>query len=225
MKKPLPPIKRDPARFGCPKQWNESVQRSFEDLPRCKGQKPAPCDCGYWEPDEYFCYCTPKCRAGHTVERVQDRIASTMKVEADRVVRNRRKWSGEEPHKDAAKGHCTWCGDPIMLPDGLRMNLRRKRHEDCSLIFLSHIFPSTMRRYVFRRDGGKCAACGVVHSSVYGEWDADHIKMLALANGDGSFWHPDNVRILCRDPCHKAKSAQDAAELAAHRAANKKGPR
>jgi 5-methylcytosine-specific restriction endonuclease McrA len=30
-----------------------------------------------------------------------------------------------------------------------------------------------------------------------------------IAFGDPKFWEPDNVVILCKDPCHKVKSASD----------------
>lgn len=42
-------------------------------------------------------------------------------------------------------------------------------------------------------------------------WEADHIIPLFMAFGDWSFWEPENLQILCKDPCHKAKSKSDMA--------------
>lgn len=66
-----------------------------------------------------------------------------------------------------------------------------------------------MRQHVFFRDEGVCADCGKKHRYNNGDWQADHIQPLFLAFGDPDFWEPENVQILCTDPCHKAKSNSD----------------
>ncbi|UTC29555.1 HNH nuclease [Brevundimonas phage vB_BpoS-Bambus] len=68
-----------------------------------------------------------------------------------------------------------------------------------------------MRQHVFLRDKGECASCGVVWRFLSDAWEADHVIPLFLAFGDWSFWEPENVQILCKDPCHKAKSKSDMA--------------
>lgn len=218
MKPPLPPQPRDPAMFGDAGEWNDRIA---ERLKKWDLGEPGPCSCGFWEADEYFCGCSATDRKRSTPEVVQKRLHESRRYRMEKERRDRRKWPGKEAHADAAKGHCKWCGDPIFREDGVRMNLRKFRHDECKRIFLAHIMPDAMRRYVFQRDQGRCAACGTTFSSLYGPWDADHIQMLAMAEGDGSLWHPDNVRILCREPCHIEKSKQDAKKLAAYRAEKK----
>lgn len=66
-----------------------------------------------------------------------------------------------------------------------------------------------MRQHVFFRDEGRCDRCKKVWRYMSDPWDADHVEPLFLAYGDPSFWEPENVVILCRDPCHKQKSAED----------------
>lgn len=43
-------------------------------------------------------------------------------------------------------------------------------------------------------------------------WDADHITPL----DEGGSWHPDNAQTLCQ-PCHKKKTAEQAARKATRR--------
>lgn len=69
-----------------------------------------------------------------------------------------------------------------------------------------------MRQHIFFRDDGVCAACGKKHRYNNADWQADHIQPLFLAYGDWAFWEPDNLQILCHDPCHKAKSKDDMAK-------------
>lgn len=66
-----------------------------------------------------------------------------------------------------------------------------------------------MRQHVFFRDNGRCYDCGREWTFLQDPWDADHIKPLYVAYGDLTFWDPENVVILCRDPCHKRKSYRD----------------
>lgn len=69
-----------------------------------------------------------------------------------------------------------------------------------------------MRQHVFFRDQGECAYCGTVWKYMSDAWEADHIIPLFMAFGDWSFWEPENVQILCKDPCHKEKSKSDMAK-------------
>ncbi|AFU86898.1 hypothetical protein Ccr32_gp066 [Caulobacter phage Ccr32] len=109
-----------------------------------------------------------------------------------------------------APGHCRWCTGPILKPDG-SIN-RRKTF--CSQVCVSHYLlradPAEMRRHVFFRDQGVCAACKKrwLYLDDSG-WQADHIEPLFLAFGDLAYWEPENVQVLCTDPCHKQKSADD----------------
>lgn len=67
-----------------------------------------------------------------------------------------------------------------------------------------------MRRHVYQRDMGICQECRRVFDFYEDEgWEADHIKPLWEANGDWSYWAPENVQMLCADPCHKAKTRID----------------
>jgi 5-methylcytosine-specific restriction endonuclease McrA len=66
-----------------------------------------------------------------------------------------------------------------------------------------------MRQHVFFRDDGVCGMCGTKHRYNNADWEADHIEPLFTAFGDASYFEPENVQILCHDPCHKIKSAAD----------------
>jgi 5-methylcytosine-specific restriction endonuclease McrA len=66
-----------------------------------------------------------------------------------------------------------------------------------------------MRRHIFYRDWGICAACGKKHGLLNGDWEADHILPLMISLGDPSFWDPDNLQLLCKKPCHQKKSTED----------------
>lgn len=74
--------------------------------------------------------------------------------------------------------------------------------------------PKLMRRFVYNRDMGICQECGAVFDYPTDDgWEADHIKPLFLAWGpdgvDWTFWDPENLQLLCADPCHKAKTRKD----------------
>ncbi|AFU87584.1 HNH endonuclease [Caulobacter virus Karma] len=69
--------------------------------------------------------------------------------------------------------------------------------------------PAEMRRHVFFRDQGVCAMCKKRWLYLDDAWQADHIEPLFLAFGDLAYWEPENVQVLCTDPCHKQKSADD----------------
>jgi hypothetical protein len=57
--------------------------------------------------------------------------------------------------------------------------------------------PEAVRREVFRRDGGRCVACGSGELLQF-----DHVIPVALGGGHG----PDNLQLLCA-PCNRDKGA------------------
>lgn len=106
-------------------------------------------------------------------------------------------------------GICRWCGIVIIGPTGAP----NRRKTFCGPICVTHHLlrsdPSCMRRHVFYRDRGKCAACGFEHKILNGDWELDHRLPLMISLGDPTFWEPENCQILCESPCHKEKSASD----------------
>ncbi len=111
--------------------------------------------------------------------------------------------------KKPGPGTCTWCKIAILRIDGTP-NLRRTFCSNrCVTEYLLRTDPKVMRRHIFFRDEGKCAHCGEQHFYLDGPWEADHIEPLMLAFDDPSFWEPENLQILCKDPCHKAKTQSD----------------
>jgi 5-methylcytosine-specific restriction endonuclease McrA len=53
-----------------------------------------------------------------------------------------------------------------------------------------------------------CAGCGLVLQK--GEWECDHI----VAREQGGSNNESNLQPLCKDPCHKAKTAREASARA-----------
>lgn len=183
---------------------------------------PKPCDCGIFaEGSKRLSLCTAADRPGCHA-KAKARLEAYWKAQRQKEIAAKRKWPGPEPFADAERGSCVWCGKSILRPDGLRLNLRKKRHDECLEQLLIRLRPDNMRRFIWNRDGGRCAApgCGRVHG-LHGHWDADHVLALYFAEGNPSYWAPENVVILCRDPCHKNKTREDTALIAAHRAALK----
>jgi 5-methylcytosine-specific restriction endonuclease McrA len=66
-----------------------------------------------------------------------------------------------------------------------------------------------MRRFIFERDLGCCAECGRRWPTLDSEFHIDHERPLFLAADDWTCWDPENQRILCIDPCHKNKTAEE----------------
>jgi 5-methylcytosine-specific restriction endonuclease McrA len=66
----------------------------------------------------------------------------------------------------------------------------------------AHLLP---RRRCLRRLRGP-------HRYNNADWQADHVLPLFMAFGDPPFWDPENLQILCTDPCHKIKTADDRAK-------------
>lgn len=67
--------------------------------------------------------------------------------------------------------------------------------------------PSEARRFVFLRERGKCQGCDF-QSVLMRDFDVDHIEPLFEAFGDGSYYEPENMQLLCK-PCHKEKTKED----------------
>jgi 5-methylcytosine-specific restriction endonuclease McrA len=109
-------------------------------------------------------------------------------------------------------GRCRWCLAVILRADGTV----NRRKSWCSLRcvgeYLLRTDPKVYRQHIFFRDNGVCAACGVQHRYNNADWQADHILPLFMAFADSAAWDPENLQILCTDPCHKIKSADDRAK-------------
>lgn len=106
-------------------------------------------------------------------------------------------------------GTCIWCLSVILTKDGLVNRRRKLCSPRCNTEYLLHTDPKVMRRHVFFRDEGRCAACNKQHFYMNNDWQADHIEPLFMAFGDPEYWAPENVQLLCTEPCHKLKSAND----------------
>ena len=114
-------------------------------------------------------------------------------------------------------GVCRQCGYTILRPDG-RQNFRANWHPACVKEYRLIHFPADTRKAVWKRDQGVCGYCGVQCSRT--AWDVEHVKPLYEANGDLDYWKMSNTVTACL-PCHKKKSAKEAAERAAKRRAEK----
>jgi hypothetical protein len=106
-------------------------------------------------------------------------------------------------------GYCRWCAKPIYKVDGTLSLSRSWCGPRCVTEYLLRTDSKVMRQHVFFRDQGRCAACGIEHRNNNSDWEADHILPLFTAMGDSSYWEPENVQILCVDPCHRTKTASD----------------
>lgn len=139
------------------------------------------------------------------------------------------------PHPDAPRGTCRWCGEAILHDAGSRRgepNRRRRWHPLCARIY-EQSDPREARRRVRRRDGGRCAACGLdtnaLRRRVRGRgrarrlrelgfrprgslWELDHVVPLI----DGGGHELSNLQTLCT-PCHARKTAAEARSRSAAR--------
>lgn len=120
----------------------------------------------------------------------------------------------------AVGGRCKWCAQPITYPAGHdkagQPMTRRYWHGECADDYKAHAWPKVQEAVVVKRDGYCCRACG--HDTKGHSREIDHIVPLwsvdRKAEGALRFWGPVNLQVLCV-PCHKAKSAREAAERAA----------
>jgi len=97
------------------------------------------------------------------------------------------------------------------------VNRRKHWHQACADRWRIMNDPTEARKFVWQRDNGICQECGRdckpshpehYHSPCY-PWQVDHVKALFEANGDISYYEPENMELLC-DDCHKLKTKEDA---------------
>jgi 5-methylcytosine-specific restriction endonuclease McrA len=128
----------------------------------------------------------------------------------------------------ASAGQCKFCGKPVFNRHHGGVNKRAQWHPHCALQWSIMSSPSDARRFVFLRDRGTCATCGVDCSPSrdpsaicatimrgkrpvsLGDWELDHIRPLAEAQGDPSFYRLDNMQTLCHT-CHGRKTRAEVA--------------
>jgi hypothetical protein len=108
------------------------------------------------------------------------------------------------PSWNCAKGTCRFCGDPV-IENGV-VNTRKHWHYDCAMLWLVMNNPTEARKYVHQRDCYTCQHCG--YDNRWGTFQVDHIKPLYEANGDATYWQPDNLTLLCVE-CHQEKTNTD----------------
>lgn len=106
-----------------------------------------------------------------------------------------------EHYASMKPGRCRMCGDPVM--EGGVVNNRKRWHPNCLARWKIMNQPAETRRYLFRRDKGACACCGLITP----RWQADHIVPLRHAYSP-EHWTLTNLQTLCQ-PCHVKKTNAD----------------
>ncbi len=141
----------------------------------------------------------------------------------------------EWPPEQTGNGWCRWCGKAVDPKSG-----RRTWHERCLNEFWLHTDLTAQTRFLMKRDGPACAHCGDlghwIDAGDLNPWrrpsdesrgnlikwsmelQVDHVvalwKVLHLPDVQRrAFFGPVNLWLLC-GPCHKAKTAIEAAERA-----------
>lgn len=102
------------------------------------------------------------------------------------------------------RGTCRFCGEEI-IEQG-KVNRRKHWHQPCADLWKIMNNPAAASQFVKKRERFTCQECG--HHDRFGGFDVDHVKPLYEANGDHTYWQPDNLRLLC-GPCHLVKTKQD----------------
>lgn len=92
------------------------------------------------------------------------------------------------------------CGEPIMKGG---MLTSRYWHPTCAVRWTIMNQPAQARRFLFKRDKGRCAQCGEVTA----DWQADHIVPLRFA-ARPVHWTLENLQTLCVKH-HKEKTRAD----------------
>lgn len=140
------------------------------------------------------------------------------------------------------RGWCRWCGEQIFKKNE-QPDRRRNWHPRCVEVYLIATSGQSARRAVFKRDAGRCAACGLDCHALEGQvwqawrnrdeaevarltalhprlfvnrsyWQADHIEPVWKSHGELSFFLLENLQTLCL-LCHKAKTKRDTADARA----------
>lgn len=138
-------------------------------------------------------------------------------------------------------GTCRWCLKPTVVETGKKIGQLapgRNWHNACYQQYLLHTDAAVQAEFLAKRDGPWCAICGPGDGRyrghvVYEDWnkiagfcaliwsvptEVDHViplwKVVELYPRRREFYGPVNLWLLCV-PCHKAKSADEAAERAA----------
>lgn len=114
-------------------------------------------------------------------------------------------------------GNCYWCGGPLpKKKDGTTDQRYAVCPGECRerASNASHNTGAYIIGYFAERAELHCHQCGATDS----ELDGDHILPLAdvdrTAPDAWKYWQPENWQLLCRDPCHKTKSAREAKQRA-----------
>lgn len=115
---------------------------------------------------------------------------------------------------DSPKGNCRLCGEAI-IEKGVQ-NKRKNWHCECIALWLIMSCPTDARKHVWHREKGVCQGCGRDSWTYASQWHVDHHKPLFEAENDLSYWHPDNLRLLCQD-CHRDKTNVEATRRALNR--------
>lgn len=110
------------------------------------------------------------------------------------------------PHETAPDGLCRMCG--TFAGRGVS-GRQRNWHPNCLSLWLVCADPRAARAFVFKRDGGTCAMCGVTDPRIDGEWDVDHRLRLRDVPRELAYWLPSNLQSLCRAVCHRLKTAAE----------------
>lgn len=97
--------------------------------------------------------------------------------------------------------------------EGASLTIEQHNRLEARYLKNAKLHEAVKRRYYDMRDAG-----WTMNDS---GWQADHIRPLCEAHGDISYWQLDNLRTLCT-PCHKRKTSEDVARLAANRRASKR---
>lgn len=69
------------------------------------------------------------------------------------------------PHWESEKGHCRWCGKPVLHEKGDKtgeINARKRWHTPCLSSYKIAAWPKEARKALAKRDKGRCCDCGEI---------------------------------------------------------------